>query len=216
MENQFYKSSGISLISGAILIIATMVLHPTGGSIQHIIQISNIIIVSHALGIFSLPFLSFGFYGLSQSILDNGRFSILAFIIMFLGLIAAMFAALINGLTLPYFLGLYTDNIESNEYILKPIIKYGFSVNKPLDYIFISACCLAMFINSIIIITQSKMPKWIGYYGLLLITFTLIGVISNFVFTSVIGFRIFIFSIASWFLAIGYLLTKSKNEQRKN
>ncbi|UZR98099.1 hypothetical protein [Chondrinema litorale] len=210
MENQFYRNAGISLITGAILIITTMVLHPTGGSLHHIIQITNIAMISHAIGIFSIPMLAFGFYGLSQYLLDKSKASTLAFLIMLLGLIAAMFAAIINGLTIPYFLNQYAENIEANENLLKAIIKFGFSFNKSLDYVFISACCLAILLYSIIIMLQNKMPKWIGIYGLLLILLTLIGLATSFVFTSVFGFSIFIFSIASWFLATGYLLTKSK------
>lgn len=210
MENQFYRTSGASLITGAILIITTMVLHPTGGSMHHIIQITNIAIISHSIGVLSIPMLAFGFYGLSQCLIDKGRLSNLAFLIMLFGLIAAMFAAIINGLTIPYFLNQYAENIEANENLLKAVIKFGFSFNKSLDYVFISACCLAILLYSIIIIIQNKMPKWIGMYGLLLILLTLIGLATSFVFTSVFGFRIFIFSIAGWFLAAGYLLTKSK------
>ncbi len=210
MKHQFYKSTGISLITGSILIIITMVLHPSGGSIEKIISISNSITITHSLAILSLPVILFGFYGLTNKLLNPWRTSILAFIIMVFGLIAAMFAALVNGLTLPYFLGQYADKISQNSSVLKPIMAYSFAINKPLDYIFIVGCCLAIMLYSWIIIRSHKFPKWIGYFGVLLIFLSIIGAITGFVFMSLIGFRVFVFSLAGWILSSGLSLTLSK------
>ena len=210
MEKHFYKSSGISLITGSLLIIATMILHPAGGSIEYIIKSTKSITATHALAIFSLPILFFGFYGLTNKLLDKWKLAKLALIIMGFGLIAAMFAALINGLTLPYFLGKYENNIAENADTLKLITNYGFAINKPLDYIFIAATCFAITIYSTLIISSNKLPKWIGYFGVLLISFAVIGVLTGFVFTNLIGFQLFIFGFATWFLTIGISLIKSK------
>lgn len=208
MKNHFHKSTGFSLISGAILIIVTMVLHPSGGSIEHIIKISKTITIAHSLAIFSLPIILFGFYGLTISLLDKWKLSILAFIIISFGLIAAMFAAIFNGLTLPYFLSQYSEKLEENIEILKPITNYGFAINTPLDYIFIIACCTSILVYSIIILLENKFPKWIGYLGVFITIFAIIGGLTEFVFTSLAGFRIFTFSIAAWILSSGTLLIK--------
>lgn len=210
MENHFYKGTGISLISGSLLIFVTMVLHPLGGSMEYIIRISDTIMVTHALAIFCLPIVLFGFYGLTIKLIGKWKLSVLAFIIITFGLIAAMFAALVNGLTLPHFLGHYSDNIEQNASVLKPIVNYGFAINEPLDYIFITACCLAVVIYSSIIIRSDKFPKWIGYFGILIIVCTIIGVLTGYAFTSLTGFRVFTFSLAGWILSSGILLIKSK------
>jgi len=208
MKHQFYKSSGIALITGALLIILTMVLHPAGGNLEYLINNSKTIMYSHAMAICSLPLLLFGFYGLSHRLLDQWKLSILAFISMGFGLISAMFAATINGLALPYFLNQHADQIEQQHATLTTIIAYGFALNKSLDYIFITACCLAIILFSIIIIYRNVLWKWIGYLGILI--FVVIGVLSDFVFTNLIGFRIFTFSIAGWVLASGISLSKSK------
>jgi hypothetical protein len=210
MEKHFHKSSGISLITGSLLIIATMGLHPTGGNIEYIIKITKSITATHSLAIFSLPLLFFGFYGLTNALLDKWKLAKLGLIIMGFGLIAAMFAALINGLTLPYFLGKYENSIAENADTLKLIINYGFAINKPLDYIFIIATCLAITIYSLLIVSSDKLPKWIGFFGLSLIVFVIIGLLTGFVFSNLIGFQIFIFGIAIWFLATGISLIKTK------
>ena len=210
MEKHFHKSSGISLITGSLLIIATMGLHPTGGSIEYIIKITKSITATHSLAIFSLPILFFGFYGLTNALLDKWKLAKLALFIMGFGLISAMFVALIIGLTLPYFLGKYKNNIAENSDMLKLIINYGFAINKPLDYIFIIATCLAITIYSLLIVSSDKLPKWIGFFGLSLIVFVIIGLLTGFVFSNLIGFQIFIFGIATWFLATGISLIKTK------
>ncbi|QLG44696.1 hypothetical protein [Costertonia aggregata] len=213
MEKHYFKSTGISLISGALLIILTMVLHPSGGSIEHIIKISKTITIAHSLAIFSLPILLFGFYGLTLRLMDKWKLSFLGFIIIAFGLIAAMFAALFNGLTLPYFLNRYADRLEQNIETLKPITNFSFAVNVPLDYIFIIACCLSILIYSLIILFEGKMPKWIGYLGIFITLFSIVGGLTDFVFTSLTGFRIFTFSIAAWVLSNGICLIKFGKEK---
>ena len=210
MEKYFYKSSGISLIIGSVLIITTMVLHPAGGSIEYIIKSTKSITATHTLAIFSLPILLFGFYGLTNRLLDKWKLAKLALIIIGFGLIAAMFAAVINGLTLPYFLGKYENNLAENEAVLKLITSYGFAINKPLDYIFIATTCLAITIYSSLMISSKTLPKWIGYFGISIITFAIIGLFNNFVFTNLIGFQVYIFGVSTWFLATGISLFKSK------
>lgn len=209
MESQAYKSTGISLITGSILVILTMVLHPSGGNMEHIIRISKTITITHALAIFCLPIILFGFYGLTMRLMDTMRLSILAFLILTFGCIAAMFAALVNGLTVPYFLGQYTDRLEENREVLKPILNYSFAMNTSLDYIFIVAFCLAIALYSIVILRTDKFPKWIGYFGLLFIIFLSVGAITGFVFTSLTGFRIVVFSLAGWILSAGFLTMRS-------
>lgn len=209
MEQHFYKSTGVSLISGALLLIATMVLHPSGGSMEHIIQISSTITITHSMAILCLPIILFGFYGLTNKLLEKWKASILAFIIMSFSLIAALFAALVNGLTLPYFLGQYANRIEEDAAVLSPIVNYSFALNKPLDYVFIVGCCLAILIYSALIIRSKKAPKWIGYLGVSIMVFALIGASTGFVFTSLTGFRLFTFSLAAWILSAGGWLVKS-------
>lgn len=212
MEPHFYKSTGFSLISGALLIITTMVLHPFGGSMEHILNISGMITFTHAMAIFSLPLLLFGFYGITHRLLNAGKISVLAFIIMAFGSIAAMFAALINGLALPYFLEQNAAYIPENAVALRPVVHYGFALNTSLDYIFIIACCLSIGIYALLILWSRTytFPKWLGYFGIALIILVFMGALLNFVFTSLSGFRIVIFSFAGWILAAGATLIKTK------
>ncbi|WP_299766527.1 hypothetical protein [uncultured Dokdonia sp.] len=209
MKHQAYKSTGVSLITGSILVILTMVLHPAGGSMEHILSISKTITITHALAIFCLPIILFGFYGLTMRLMYTLKLSVLAFIMILFGCIAAMFAALVNGLTVPYFLGSYADRLEANREVLHPILTYSFALNTPLDYIFIVSFCLAIALYSIVILRTNRFPKWMGYFGLLFIIFVSIGVVTGFVFTSLTGFRIIVFSLATWILSAGFFTMRA-------
>ena len=210
MEPKFRKTAALCLLIGALLATITMILHPSGGSMEHINHIESVIIFSHALAIFCLPFVGFGSWGLSVLLQTPGRVSILSFFVFCSGLIAAMIAASINGLVLPYFVERYY-NSGVDETLLKAIIGYGRYINASMDYIFISACAFAVGIWSVIIVMKAQLPKWIGYYGFIIIIFGLIGIFTNFNFISVYGFRIFIFGLVSWLILVGIMMLWAKS-----
>lgn len=212
METKFYKSTGISLVIGSILAIVTMIMHPSGGSVEHIIKTATPIQITHSLAIYCLPFILFGFYGLTHKLSGEWKLSTLAFIIIAFGLFAAMLAALFNGLALPTFLNKYSGNVDQNITVLKPIMNYGFAINKALDYVFIISLCSAIAVYSLIIITSKKLSKWIGYYGLAIIIVAILGGLFGFMFASLTGFRISVFSIAGWILYTGISLIQSQKQ----
>ncbi len=209
METAFKKLSGISLIFGSLLMVATMVLHPSGGNIEHILKIKTILIVSHSLAIFSLPFIGFGFWGLSGSLLTKSRISVLAFIISCFGLIAAMIAATINGLTLPLFL----TRAASQHDAVNLVVTYGYYINKPMDYILLSAFGLSISIWSALIIRNEQFPDWIGYYGLLLVLAGLLAVFNQHNITGLHGFRIVVSGIISWIIVAGIKILLSNTQK---
>ena len=210
MDNQFQKVSGISLMVSSVLLVVTMLLHPSGGSTGHIMQMHDIAIIAHSVAIFSLPFVTFGFYGLTISLLTDSKISILGFSFVCFALIAGMIAASINGLILPMFVENYANEFEQNSNILKPILKYGSFFNQAMDYIMIIGLVIAITIWSVLIIIGVKFPKWIGYYGLTLFVVALVGLFLNFNFVNLFGFRIFIFSLVSWIVLTGWLMMKNK------
>ncbi len=76
------RSSGTALLLGSLLMIITMGLHPAGGSIEHLIRISPVIIITHSLAIVSIPFMLFGFWGLTKMLYGQPLLSTFAFIII--------------------------------------------------------------------------------------------------------------------------------------
>jgi hypothetical protein len=208
MEKEFSKTTGFSLIVSAILMIVTMVLHPSGGSIEHILKIKGVLMGSHGLAIFSLPFVGFGFWGLSVSLQTKNRLSMLGFIMSCFGLVAGMIAATINGLTLPLYISNAPNTLDPNT--LKAVLTYGKYINIPMDYIMIVMLSCSIAIWSFLIIRTGLFPKWAGYFGLLLIGFGILGVFLQFNFVNLFGFRIFIFGMATWIIGMGYFMILKK------
>ncbi len=208
MKNQLERNAGTSLIIGAILAVITMVLHPVGGDIDHLIKISTVIIASHTIALFSVPFLTFGFWGLSRRIGMDNTMSVLAFITSGLGMIAVMLAGAINGLVVPFFVdSLETATPEKLE-MSRVVLSYGFSLNHAFDYIFIGAICEAFLLYSIAIFKNRIFPKWIAFLGIGLGLGFLIMLVSGFLLIDLHGFRIFIFGIVLWIISVGVMLRK--------
>jgi hypothetical protein len=212
MEKQFKKASGISLLSGAVLATLTMAMHPVGGSLAEIAAKKGIFMFSHMLAVVSIPFIAFGFWGLATALATKGRISFLAFSVACFGLIAVMIAGTVNGFVLPMFASNYSGS-STDSTVLQAIRDYGWLIGTTMDYFFIVALSLTISIYSVIVISTGQLSKWLGYYGLLIVVVTLLGLLMKFNFTTVLGFGLFIFSLVSWIIiaAILLIITPAKN-----
>lgn len=205
MEKQFKKASGVSLLAGAILATLTMAMHPIGGSLAEIAAKKGIFMFSHTLAMVSMPFIAFGFWGLATALATKARIAFLAFAVTCFGLIAVMIAGTVNGFVLPMFASNYTGS-STDSSVLQAIRDYGWLIGTTMDYFFIVALSLAILIWSVIVITTGQLSRWLGYYGLLIVVVTLMGLIVKFNFTTVLGFGLFIFSLVSWIIIAAILL----------
>jgi hypothetical protein len=210
MEKKFQQLAGYCLLIGSLLMVMTMVLHPAGGNIEHIVKISKLAVISHSIAILSIPFTAFGFYGLAKLLKTESRFSFLALAIIGFALVAVMLAALLNGLVLPMYVLKNTSQSVQNLESVKLIITYGTTFNAALDYVFIAGYSIAMFIWSFIIIKTAALPKWHGFLGIALVVISILGAILQLNFISVTGFTVYVFGIVSWIVIAGYLLITSK------
>jgi len=207
------RSSGAALLLGSLLMIITMGLHPAGGSIEHLIRISSLIIITHSLAIVSIPFMVLGFWGLTKRLYDQPLLSTFAFIIICMGMIAVMFAAAVNGLVLPLFLKYFKEPSPETINLIKPILMYNTSLNHAFDFIYIGAACAATTLWSIAILKTNELPKWIGYFGISLALLFIILLFTGFTLVDLTGFRIFIFGLVSWIMLTGYLIRRPSLKQ---
>lgn len=209
MENKFKQVSGYCLIIGSTLLVATMILHPTGGSMDQIVKSKTFFISSHSLALLSLPFIAFGFFGLSNALTTKSKTAFLALIFSFFGLVAAMIAGAVNGFALPLFLSkISQQNFDTNT--ITPIIKYGFQINAAMDYISLAFILVAIAIWSILLIKSMSHVKWLGYYGLIIFFSGILMAANGYNLAGLFLFRIVVFAIVSWIMLVAYkLLIKS-------
>lgn len=211
MENQLKKSAAYALILGCIFATFTMVVHPAGGSFEHLLRATKMLYITHSIAILSIPPMLFGFYGVYKSFNTTQNFSLFAFFTISVGLISIMIAGALDGLVLPMFINIYKDATPDKIETLKPILSYNFALNHAFDFIFIGSVCIAIIIWSILILKTKTYPAWLAYLGLLLTFGFLIGLAAGFNYVNVLGFRVFIFGFVGWIIAIGFLMLRSKS-----
>ena len=190
----------------------TMVLHPVGGDFEHLLAVSQMGIIAHSLAIFSLPFSALGFVGLSQWLGSSRFFSRLGLAFMLFGLIAAMLAAAINGLALPFFIGDYAEATPATIEAIHPILRYNMALNHSFDYLLISAMFLSMFLWSISIFRSGRLPRWVAYLGFVIVVVVLISGAVGFYFLDLHGFRMFVFGWLVWIVAAAKALWSAREE----
>ncbi len=208
MNYSFERKAGIALIAFALLLVCTIMLHPSGGSLEHLLSISRLIVITHTIAIFSLPIGGVGFWGLSRKIGRDHFGSMLALAMMLLGLIAALLAAGTNGLVIPIYLQHYKDASPQTISNIIPILQYGFAVNHAFDYVYTGAFSIAILCWSTAILMTKKLPVWIGWFGIALPLLTAVVFLSGTAVNNVHGLRIFATGIVAWILLIGIVLCK--------
>ena len=208
MNYSFQRKAGFALIAFTLLLVFTMIMHPAGGSVEYLIKIKRMIIITHAIAIFSLPFGWIGFWGLTRRLGTDNFWSIFAFGSMSFGLIAVMIAAASNGLIMPLFLDRFNNITPEAIESMRPVLRYSFSINQAFDYIYTGGVCLAILLWSIAIIHTKKLPAWIGWLGIVLAAAAVVLFVTAVAANTLQGFRIFVSSIVLWILIVGIRLTR--------
>jgi hypothetical protein len=207
-QMNFEKNAGIALLIGSFLMTVTMLLHPAGGNFEHLLSQTTIIIVTHVIAIAAMPVCSVGFHGLTRQLGSQSLLPVLGRAFSTFALIAGMLAGAINGLALPIYINRFKDADVATIEQIKPILKYGSALNHAFDYILIGGICMSVLLWSVEMIKQKKPSVNLGYFGILLTAAAVVMLVSGFAFTSLYGFRVFIFGLVGWLVWCGWCLIK--------
>ena len=189
MNTEYKKTAGLALIIGSVFLIVTMALHPAGGSFEHLLKISKVIVTAHTIAILSIPINLVGFWGFKKSFTKAWGLPMLAFTTISVGHIAALIAAALNGLVLPIFINQYKEATPEKIAAIMPILKFNSALNHAFDYIFIGAMCIAVLLWSIAILITKEYPNWLAYLGILLNACFLAGLMFDFTFVNDINLK---------------------------
>ena len=209
MNPQFSKQAGIALIVFTLLILFTMILHPAGGNVQHLLKIVPMLMITHAVAILSLPFAAIGFWGLTKRVGSQNFLAISAFALSSLALIAALLAASANGIVLPLFLRPYADASPEAIESIRPILAYNHSVNATFDYIYTAAFCLAILFWSVAILITKVLPRWLGILGVVVASYGWIVLFAGISPASLYGFHLFVAGLICWTIVVGMALIRT-------
>ncbi|MBA6157337.1 hypothetical protein H3Z83_12535 [Tenacibaculum sp. S7007] len=140
-----------SIIFLLLVILYTHLTLPKPKILDEVNIFSIELILKHSQIILTIPLLIFGFYEVAKMLMDKKRFSLLAFIIIVLGLLVKMFNSIITGLIFPHFVKRNSGKIsEVNLDIL--LMNYMDNLNVFSSYIFIITCFIAISIWLLLII----------------------------------------------------------------
>ncbi|HEY8931095.1 MAG TPA: hypothetical protein VIM55_17960 [Mucilaginibacter sp.] len=208
MKNQPAYYSGRALVLSAVLMTVTMIMHPAGGTFEHLQHIAAMIIITHSLAILSVPIALFGFWGLTKKLSVDDPLSVGAFITVCIGMFAVLMAAAFNGLALPLFIEQFHDPSAGIRNSLTLLLSYNNALNHSFDYIFIAGIVIAVTLWSVVIIKTKAFPVWVGYFGIFTCVMVVIGMTAGFIFVNLTGFRVFTAGLVVWMIIIGIMLKK--------
>ncbi|MEQ8711724.1 MAG: hypothetical protein RIC80_01840 [Cyclobacteriaceae bacterium] len=209
MNSKDERNTGLSLMISSVLIVTTMVLHPVGGDFDHLLQIATIGMIAHSIGILSIPFAAYGYWGIMNRLDEVSFLSRIAFSFMLFGLVAVMIAATLNGLVITQLAQSYAGASEETIASLKPIFRYSHAFNLANDYIYMTAVAISTLCWSIAMLMTKKFAAWLAYLGIGLVLVAVSSVFLGYIFTTVTGFSIFIFGSAVWTIGMGWSLWRS-------
>ena len=208
MKANSNTSSGNALIIGSVMLIVTMVLHPSGGSIDYMRRIIPMIIISHTIAMLSMPLLVLGFRRLTQILDNQWLLAKIAFIYICFALLTGLIAASLNGIAIPLLINAIKSPINNDAPVVKMFFTYNGILNQAFDYVFIGGLICATGIWSIAIIRAKILPSWVGFLGIGLILIVFIPVVSGSSIVHLNGFRLFILGFTLWSIIVGTLLKR--------
>jgi len=214
MKNTIEKNGGIALLIFILLLLVTLVLHPAGGKVAYLIRHSRMIIITHSIAIFSIPFGWLGFRGLSRRLGTTDFYSMLGFAFLSVAMVAVLLAATANGLVLPLFLQQYADAPPAAIDAALPLLQYNFTINKAFDYIYTVGCCMAILCWSVSILRSGQLPRWLGATGLLLFLAVMVMLVSGLAVNHLQGFRISMIGILAWTLIVAITLVQNNRHSK--
>lgn len=209
MNPFFEKKAGLALIIFTLLILFTLIFHPTGGNFQHLLKIAPMILLTHSVAILSLPFAAIGFWGLTRRIGADNFLAVSAFAMAALALTAVLIAGSTNGLILPLFAYQYKDASPDIVDTLKPVMAYSHAVNTAFDYVYVGTFCMAILFWSVAIFSTRRLPRWIAVWGMLVAISGIAVTASGTSPASMYGFHLFGAGLISWVIIVGSTLTRT-------
>jgi hypothetical protein len=198
---------GLSLIAGSLGCVVTMLIHPTGmgslasvGEVMHETQFNMGI---HILGLLSLPFVLFGFAGVSQRAGWDRPASQFALVVYLLSAVAIMFAAIASGILGPVLMQSMIGATKEVQQGLETALAYNYQLNQACAKVFVVGASLAIVSWSFAIAHLGRIERAISRFGWLVGAVVLAAFVSGHIHVDVHGFGIIIFLQSAWAIALG-------------
>lgn len=204
------RVGGGALIAGALSLILTMSLHPTGHELfepGRFEPMARLGVAVHALAIASLPLSYLGLLLLSRSL---GGVTVLAALVVYgLGGLAGMMAAAVGGFVTPELAREVLAAEPAARDAWHPLLEYNHMLNQAFASVLVVASSAAIVLWSAAITRGRVIARWLGVYGLVAGPLTILALVSGRLRLDVHGFGLVVLVQSVWFVAAGVCLWRA-------
>jgi hypothetical protein len=207
------RLGGAALIAGAVGMMITMLLHPTGHALlsagEGFAPMAALAAGVHALGIASMPVLLLGALVLTRRLAAPGRLAVVALVVYGFAMVAGMAAAAVSGFVGP---GLAREVLAAEGAqmeVWQAVASYNWRVNQAFTQVLTVGSSLALFLWSIAIVRRRDLPRGFAVYGLVAAPLTVLLLLVGHLRLDVHGFGLVVLAQAVWLIGTGVLLWRA-------
>jgi hypothetical protein len=196
-------------VLGTALMIITMLAHPHADSLADLLSVPPIVfamnIFTHSMGLLSVPFVLLGAWQLTRRLATPA--AAYAFIAMCGGMVAIVSAMTLDGLVVSALVA-EAKRPGAVDGQLATLLVYNTAVIQSFSLVYVVAVTAAVLTWSVGILRSIVLPKWIGYYGVIMVLAAALTMLNGIALVDFIGIKLFVFGFVSWTLLMGILLRK--------
>ncbi len=206
MQREF--TSGTLMITGSLLSVLVLSLHPTGRDLldgPSFPAQAHLNSGVHALALVAIPALFLGMLGLARR-LGSSDLTAAALVAYGFGGVAVLSAAVASGFVATDVFERVLENQGDPQSVYHILAWYTFRINQAFAQVSLVASCVSILCWSIAIVLGRKMTTAAGVVGALVGAAVLALFLAGHLRLDVHGFGIAIFAQSAWFVWVGVLL----------
>ena len=208
------RKSGVALIVGAAGFIVTMAIHPSGHMVLGPASVAGFVrlnVITHALGIASGVLLFLGAMGLTARLKEIEWCSLAALATFGFAVIAAANAAIMSGFVASSVIReIVAAGKGSAGDFWQVMLTYTHGMNQAYAQVFVVTSSVAVILWSVVIVRGKALPSWIGVYGGIFSSLSVVALLSGYLPLDVHRFGLVALLQAIWFVSSGVQLVWSR------
>lgn len=201
------RKSGIALIAGAVGLIVTMAMHPTGAASSLTAeQVAHLVIgsgIAHSLAMVSGLLLFLGACGLTRSTGGADRIAFSALVTFGFACVAVLMATAVSGFIMPAVMRRMVGDVPENAHQWQMMMFSIFQINQAFSRIYSVATSLAMILWGISALRNGGFGRGIAIYGCVVSALIIVGIAIGHIRLNVHGMTVVALAQAIWFIVVG-------------
>jgi len=202
---------GGALVAGALTIIVTMALHPTGSQLLADVQHTAAVAVAvHAIALAGLPVSFFGAIGLTRRLAEDGEAPIAALVAYGMAVVAVLIAAVASGLLATGLAAQIAHSAGSQHDLALALFEYTARINRAFAKVYVYASSAAILLWSASIVSHRRLAPGAGILGITIAVLALAALSVGHLRLDVHGFGAVALSQGIWMITVGTLMLRAR------